>query len=255
MMPKDYTAFSPSERARHNYAQLDRFNKVCYALLAVMVVLGIWNVIEVVALIRSGEKDMADVVSIMDHISTRLILGVGLVALLVFIFKEWKYGDRGFAGVYFLAALLFLGLVPTMSAEIQPSEEDLRVAFTYNLCEAGGIEGAQVIDSSLCQLQDPDSFNVILAAADPRASDVEKMESTGSDSSGVSWSVTTRGTVRVYAMVEQESLEICQSSKVVNNTGEYGHFCVENEGTAWLVQPFEISAVSGNRLVVHQELP
>lgn len=253
MMPKDYSAFSPSQRAQENYRKLELFNKICYGLLAVMVVLGIWNIIEVATLIRSGVRDLADIASIMDHISSRLILGVGAVALAIFIFKEWKYGERGFAGVYFLAALLFLGLVPTMSAEIQPAEEDLLVSLTYNVCDPDAVEGGVVIDSSLCLLQEPDNYNVMLAASNPQESDAERQAPGGQDSVGVNWTINGRGNVRVYAMVEQQSLEICESSKVANNTDGYGHFCMEEDGTAWLVQPFEVSSATGNRLVIHQE--
>lgn len=253
MMPKDYSAFSPSERAQRNYEKLDRANKICYALLAVIGVLGIWNIIEVTALIRAGARDLADISSIMDHISSRLIVGLAVVALAVFLFKEWKWGDRGFGGVYFLAGLLFLGLVPTMSAEIQPAEEDVLVSLTLNQCEAGAIEGSSVLDSSLCLLQEPGSYNVVLAEANPMENDAKRLEPISQDSVGVNWTIVARGTVRVYAMVEQPSLESCEASKVVNNTAEYGHFCMEDGGTAWLVQPFEASAATGNRLVLHQE--
>ena len=254
----DYHFLKPSEKAIHNFRRLQQANTVVYALLAVLVLLSIWNVITVASVIRSSSTtDLVDVGSIRSHISSQLITWVALIALAVFIFKEWKWGERSFSMIYYLAPLFFLAMVPVMSAEIEPAEESMSVKFTLNYCEPGAIEGGEVVDSTLCALVDPADTTVLMTSADPMDSDEEWRTPDSGDSFGNAWQVEARGKFRVYFLLQQGSMDTCTSANVATSVIEQerqGHTCLEREGRAWLVQPFETSTIEGGRLIVYQEM-
>lgn len=228
-----------------------------YSLLGVLVVLGIWNVLTLASLIRTDSaRDLADISSIGGHISSQLILWISLLTLAIFIFKEWKWGERSFAVVYFLAGLFFLAMVPVMSAEIEPAEESMVVKFTLNSCEPGAIEGGELLNSSLCTLVDPADTTVYMASEEPVNGDPEWLTADTQDSFGSGWQVEARGKFRVYFLLEQSSIEQCESrlTTSVFAPDRLGHNCMEQDGTAWLVQPFDTSAAEGGRLIVYQEI-
>lgn len=245
--------YKPSETAIQSYRNLHQANRIFYASLGVLVVIGIWNVFYVASLIRSGVTDLAEIGEVSTHISSRLITLVAVLALALFIYKEWKWGDRGFVMAYPLAALLFLWLVPVMSAEIQPEEESMVVMFTLNECEPGAIQDGQLADSSLCELIAPDSYNVQLATSNPFDNDAEILASASEDSFGHGWPVEARGRFQVYFMVEQPSMEACQNIEFVTNqmgVSLGGNDCLEHEGAVWKVYPFVTSTEEGGRLSV-----
>lgn len=254
----EYSFLQPSEKAVHNFRRLKQANTVVYALLGVILLLGIWNVLVLASLIRSDSAtDLADIGSIRSHISSQLIMGVSLITLAIFIFKEWKWGERSFAMVYFLAALLFLGLVPVMSAEMEPIEESMAVKFTVNHCEPDSIEGGEVLNSSGCLLVDPTDTTAYMTTSDPTSGDPEWLSPNSQDSFGSSWQVDARGRFRVYFLLEQNSMEHCTSAPISTSVPpreRYGHHCLERDGEVWLVQAFETSAAEGGRLIVYQEV-
>lgn len=248
-----HSIYKPSETAIQSYRNLNQANRIFYALLGVLVLLGIWNVFYVASLIRSGVTDLAAIGEVGTHISTRLITLVAIVALALFIYKEWKWGDRGFVMAYPLAALLFLWLVPVMSAEIQPAEESMVVMFTLNECETGAIVDRALADSSLCELVAPDSYNVQMATSNPFDSDAQILAPSNEDSFGHGWPVEARGRFQVYFMVEQPSMEACQNTEFVTNqmgVSLDGDDCLEHEGAVWKVYPFVTSTEEGGRLSV-----
>lgn len=254
----DYSFLKPSEKAAQNFRRLQQANIVAYALLAVLVLLGIWNIIALSSLMRSDTAtDLADVSSIRGHISSQLITALALITLAFFIFKEWKWGERSFSMVYFLAPLFFLAVVPVMSAEVEPAEDGMVVKFTLNACEPGIIENGQVMDSSLCSLADLADTSVYMTHADPMEGDPEWHAPDMRDSFGSGWNVEARGRFRVYFLLEQNSMDQCTSAQIATSVfaqSRQEQNCLERDGQAWLVQPYETSTVEGGRLIVYQEV-
>lgn len=245
----------PSDRAEADFRRLSHFNKIILGMMIVLVILGVWNIIVLAATIRSEAVDLADSGSIMSHISSRLIILAALVTLALYLYKEWKWGEFGFSMAFFLGPLLFLTLVPVMSAEVEPAEESMVVKFTLNHCAPGGIEGGEVLDSSKCTLVDPADYTVYMTDSEPVNGDQEWLTPDTQDSYGSGWQIVTRGRFLVYFVVEQPSLDQCNAriSTSVPASERRGHHCLERDGKVWLVQAFETSAAEGGRLIVYQE--
>lgn len=254
---RDDSLHRPSDRAEQAFRQQTRFNRIIFVLMVIIALLGVWNIFVLVSIIREGAVDLAKNGTIMDHLSSRLIILTSLVTLSLYLYKEWKWGEGGFAMAFFLAPLLFLGLVPVMSAEVEPAEEPMQVKFTLNQCEPGAIEGGEVLDSSLCVLVDPAETTVYMTASDPMDGEPDWLTPDAQDSIGFGWNVEARGKFRVYFLLEQESVEQCESSAIstsVSSRERHGHHCLERDGQVWLVQAYETSSVEGGRLTMYQEI-
>lgn len=254
---KNLDLLNESSSAQQTYRKLHIANRICQVLLVVLVLLGFWNVIAVASLIRGvNAPDLADVGSILTHLSTRLIWIVSAIALAFYLFKEWKWGERGFPMVFFLAGLLFLVLVPTMSAEIEPAEEPVTLDLTYSICAPGGLEGSMLLDASKCEISRPAEGEVFLGNANPLEGDADLIAPSRVESGYTRWNLEARGRFTVYFMVKQPSVEHCETARVVTSVNpdkQRGHECFEHDGTAWLVMPFETSAVDSGYLTIYQE--
>ena len=246
-----------STSAERTYRKLHIANRICQGLLVVLVLLCIWNVIALVSIVRGLEApDLADVGSILTHPSSRLIWIVSAITLAFYAFKEWKWGDRGFVMVFFLTVLLFLVLVPTMSAELEPANEVVTLDLTYSICEPGGLEGATVIDASKCEISRPDEGEVFLSDSNPMDGDSGWIAPNRFESGYTRWNLETRGRFTVYFVVKQPSMEHCETAQIATSANpEYGrdHGCVERDGSAWLVMPFETSVAESGYLTIYQE--
>lgn len=254
---RDGSLYRPSERAEHAFRLQTRFNKIIFAMMAIIVILGVWNIIVLAGTIGGGAVDLSETDSILSHISSRLMILASLITLALYLYKEWKWGEGGFAMAFFLAPLLFLALVPAMSAEVQPAEESMQVKFTLNHCDPGAIEGGEVLNSADCTLVNPAEMTVFMTASDPMEGDPEWLEPDAQDSIGVGWNVETHGMFRVYFLLEQDSIEQCESARLstsVSSRDRFGHHCLEQDGQAWLVQAFETSPDEGGRLTMFQEV-
>lgn len=256
MLPRDMSVYAPSARAEQNYRRLHRANLAFYAILAVMAILGVWNVISVASMIRGGAVDLADVSSITEHPSARLINILAIVALIVVIVKEWKWGDRNFAIVGFLGILLFLWLVPVMSAEIQPAEDQVRLDITYTQCAPGGIEGSSDLDTSLCEIADMNSVTMFMAASNPLEGEVELLPPDAVQPNTAQWNVTARGHFTVYFLVEQDSIEACEAARFTTSASsrdEVAHHCLEQGGVAYSAHPYTTDVDANSWFTIYQE--
>lgn len=254
---KNLDLLNESSSAQQTYRKLHIANRICQVLLVVLVLLGIWNVIAVASLIRGvNAPDLADVGSILTHLSTRLIWIVSAIALAFYLFKEWKWGERGFPMVFFLAGLLFLVLVPTMSAEIEPAEEPVTLDLTYAICESGALADSTLVDADKCEISRPAEGDVFLGDSNPIDGDVNWIDPNRFESGYTRWNLDTRGRFTVYYMVKQPSMEHCETAQIatsVNPDERRDHDCFERDGAAWLVMPFETSAVDSGYLTIYQE--
>lgn len=257
MQPQDWSVYAPSSNAERTYRYLRRANYVFYALLAFIALCGIWNVIAVSGMIRGGAVDLADVKSIQDHISARLVNILTIAALAVFAFKEWKWGDRNFSMVFVLGLMLFLWLVPVMSAEVQPAEENLRMEITYRHCAPGAIEGDSVRDGSECDVVTLEEGDIWMSPSNPQDGDFEMLPPDSVQASRTGWNVTARGHFTVYFMMPQDSLETCENLRLTTSLSSrdaQGHYCVEHEGTAYSVHPVTTLADANVWFTIYEEV-
>lgn len=250
--------YRQSSGAVRSYKRLRQFNLISYVLLATIAVLGLWSIIIVTGASGNTVPDLADVASIRDHIIARLVTILAVVTVAIVIFKEWRYGDRGFGMVYFLTALLAMWLLPVMAAELEPPPVQLEAEFTLNICQPGGIEGGMVIDRSQCSIAPPAGLNVMMSDADPARADAVVREPNVNLDNLSRWNLEGRGQFRVYFLLEQESIAACEGLQfasdrqmAVNVTTN----CIERDGAVWSVHPFVTSVNQTGRLVVYQELP
>lgn len=256
MLPRDYSVYAPSPQAEHNYRQLRQANYVFYGILVLMAIVGVWNVLTVTSMIRGGVTDLADNGSIQTHISTQLINFLAIAAIAVFAFKEWRWGDRHFGMVFILGILLFLWLVPVMSAEIQPAEEDMRLEVTYTLCAPGGIEGGQVLDSSKCEIASMQDGDIWMSASNPMNGDADLLPPDSLQPNLARWNITARGHFTVYFLLPQDSLAACEDFRFTTSVSArdaIGHECFERDGMAYSVHPFTTNSEANIWFTIYQE--
>lgn len=257
MQPQDWSVYSPSARAEHNYRRLRQANYLFYGMLVLMAICGIWNVITVAGMIRGGATDLALVESIQEHISARIISFLAIASLVVFAFKEWKWGDRSFGMVFVLGVWLFLWLVPVMSAEIQPAEEQVRLEVTYTHCLPGGIEGGEILDSSRCEIASMGEGDIFMTASDPRNGEPEILAPDRLQPNLATWNITARGHFTVYYLLPQESVEICENTAFTSSASArkaMGHYCLERDGQAYSVHPFTTNSLANAWFTIYQEV-
>ena len=250
--------YRQSTTSVHNYKRLHQFSLLSYVLLALIAGLGMWSILKVTGAFGTTVPDLADVGSIRDHFSAQLVTWLAVITLALYIFKEWRYGERGFVMVYFLAGLLALWLLPVVASEFEPPLVQLEMEFTLNICQPGGIEGDTVVDRSLCSIANPGDLNVMMGNAEPgRSSAVIRVPDVNLDNLS-RWNVEGRGQFRVYFLLEQDSLAACEGSRFVTDRQSADGFtteCIERDGQVWSMHPFVTSENQTGRLVVYQERP
>lgn len=246
----------PSERAERDFRRQKLFNNIILGLMIFMAIMGVWNVITIASIIRDGAVDLADTAAILSHISSRIIFAAGAVTLVLIIIKEWKWGDPGFATAFVLAPLLFLVLVPVMSAELQPNEESMHLEATFTQCEPGGIEALEAQDNSLCEIVGSDSGRIFMSGSNPADGSPELLEPDVMQPDRAGWDVEARGEFKVYFMLQQESMDACESSQFTTSASREAttnHNCVEIDGTAYSSHSFVTSNLAGKWFSVYQE--
>lgn len=257
MLPQNWSVYAPSSNADHTYRRLRQANLAFYAMLGLMAICGIWNVIAVASMIRGGVTDLAYVESVQGHISTRLINYLAIAALALFVFKEWKWGDRSFGMVFVLGLLLFLWLVPVMSAEIQPAEDQLRLEVTSTQCLPGGIEGGSILDSSRCQIVSMEDGSIWMTASNPLDGNPEMLPPDTLLPNLASWNITARGHFTVYFLMPQDSVEACENTRFTTSVSArdaMGHQCLERDGVAYSVHPFTTNSDANIWFTIYQEV-
>lgn len=246
-----------SPTAESNFRRLRQFNIAVAILIIAMVVLAIWNALVLAGLFRQEVPDLADIAMVREHISTRLIYLAGGLALVLFVIKEWRYGERSLGMLYVLMPILALVLVPTMMDELQPNPRDKTVEFTLTRCAAGAIEDSRVTDPDSCEIAAISDGEVFLADSNPIDGNFELVEPHGMTSGGGRWTVTGVGSYKVYFLVKQESMDSCTDSTFTNNVGQDTRLessCIEHEGAAYSVHPLITSYMTNGWLVTYQAL-
>lgn len=244
--------------AEHNYRRLRQLDILSLILLGVMAALAIWNLLALGSMFSSEIPDLADIGVISEHPSSRIMTAVALFAFAVVIFKEWKYGERTLGVMYLLVPMLFLGLIPTVSAELQPNPRDKMIEFTLVRCAPGGIVNGELANNEACEVADVAIEDIYLSDANPAGGDFELHPAIDSNQGSGRWKVTGVGNYRVYFMVKQESLEACNGSTFAarpQDTDIQQHHCIEHDGAAWSVHSMVTSYMGEGWLSVYQQLP
>lgn len=252
------TIHEASAKADAHYRTLKVFNIVVTTLLVVIAALAIVNIAAAVSMFRTEIQDLADIGSIREHFTTQWILTLSATALVIFVFKEWKYGERSLGMIYFLAPLLFFALIPTVTAEIQPNARDKVVELTISRCAPGGLEDGRMVDADKCEVASLDEGGVFLSASNPAENAGEMQPPDSTTAAGGKWTVRGIGSYKVYFLVKQESMEHCSGSVFTNNVDEGSRTtssCIEHDGTVYSVHPLVTNYISNGWLVVYQQLP
>lgn len=247
---------SPS--AEYSYRRLRQMDIAVLVLLAAMAILAFWNVSTLISMFSSDVPDLAELGVITEHPSTRLMYPVGLLALALFLFKEWQYGERTLGMWYMLLPMLALVLVPTASAELQPSVRDKVVEFTLTRCPAGAMEGDTLLDPEACSITAIHESEVFLADSDPLDGDFELLSPQSDSNGGAKWTVAGTGKYKIYFLVEQDSPEVCASSRFSSNVDaedRLANTCLVHDGYSYSVHPFVTDYMSNGWLVVYQSMP
>lgn len=249
--------YQTSPVAIHHHKRYKQFSLVTYALLAVIGVLGVWTILKIAGAFGSSIPDLADVASISDHVVTRLVTILAVISLVIFLFKEWRFGEFNFNMIYFLVPLLALWLFPVVAAELESDVARFDVEFQLTRCETGAFGDGQV-NSDLCKIVPAEDVTVLMSNANPTRDDAIIREPQSATSEYQRWYVESRGEFYVYFLLQHESMEECEGSQMAmgrDTSAPYAFECMEYDGSAWSVHKFQTSENQTGRLVVFQELP
>lgn len=255
--PDPSRIYQTSAAAIRDHKRNSQFSLVTYALLAVIGVLGLWTILKITGAFGTTIPDLADVASIRGHIVTRLVTILTVVAVLIYLFKEWRFGDFSFSMVYFLVPVLALWLFPVVAAELEPDVAQFDVEFQLTRCAPGSFESDQV-NGDNCKIVPPDEVTVQMSNADPTREDATIREPGSVSNEYARWHVEGRGEFYVYFMLQQDSMAECQGSLMAtgrDSSAPYSWDCIEYQESVWSVHKFQTSEHQTGRLVVVQQLP
>lgn len=255
--PNPSRIYQTSPAAIRDHKRNSQISLVTYTLLAVIGVLGLWTILKITGVFGETVPDLADIASIRDHIVTRLVTALTVATVVIYLFKEWRYGDFSFSMVYFLVPVLALWLFPVVAAELEPDVAQFDVEFQLTRCEPGSFEGNQ-INGDNCTIVPPDEITVLMSNANPTREDAIIREPGSLFNDYARWNVEGRGEFFVYFMLQQDSMAECQGSLMASGrdtSAPYSWDCIEYEGNVWSVHKFQTSEHQTGRLVVVQQLP
>lgn len=249
--------WKPSPTAEKNFGKLNLLNKVSLGLLGLMAVLAMWNVLVAADSLRDRGRELADMeISPANHISGQLILGLALVTLAIYLFKELKFGEFTVGSFVFLGGLAFLALVPVVGEEVQMPLKDQILSITYSECEQGVIVDGRPTDRERCVPGMLGEEDFLLADRDPTADDVTFSGPRDSTDGRWRWNVEARTVYMVHFLVKQPSMDVCEqrnTSVTVDGNYREGGSCMEHEGSAWLVLPLEITPELPGNIQIYQD--
>lgn len=237
---RDYSIFLPSPNAERSFRTLRRLDFLVYTLLGVLIVLCVWNIASLVQLRTIDIQDLADVASITDDLSTRLIWILTPVTLGVILLRQWLSGDRSFGIIFPLGALLTVILVPAMMTEIQPALQDQTLRVVMMECPPKAIVNDRLSSIGRCNPRAVEEGDVMLAISDPRDDAFDTLDEVNRAQNTITYGMSGRGTYTVYFMFRFDDTEACERSTILSRGGSYSsanHACIEHEGAAWQVLP------------------
>lgn len=237
---RDYTVFLPSPNAERAFRTLRRLDFVVNTLIAILLLLCMWNIGKLVQLRLIENQDLASVISITDDISTHLIWILTPVTLGVILLREWMIGERTVGIIFPLAALLTIILVPVMMTEIQPPLKDQQLLVVMNDCPPKAIVNDRLSSIGRCEPHAIHDDDVRLAISDPTEGEFATIEAAGGGQNTITFALNGRGTYTVYFMFRFDDMDTCERSTILPRGEAFSsvnHRCIERDNSVWKVLP------------------
>lgn len=242
---RDLSIFLPSPNAERSFRRLRQLDILVNSLIGVLILLCLWNVAKLVQLRMVGVQDLAEVTSITDDLSTRLIWILTPATLGVILVREWLLGERSIGVIYPLAALLTIILVPAMMSEIQPPLQHQTLRVVMNECPPKAIVNDELSSMGRCNPRAIEEGDVMLALSDPAEGSFETIEPVGGGQNTITYGLNGRGTYNVYFMFRFDDMEACEQSTILRRGELFSQVkqqCIEHDGAAWSVIPHTTSS-------------
>lgn len=243
---RDYSVFSPSPNAERAFRRQRQLDLLVRGLIALLVLLCIWNIVELVHLRLIENQDLAAVRSISDDPSTRLIWILSLVTAGVVVAREWLFGENTATGILIpVSILLGIVLVPAAMSELQPVLKDQTVQIVMHQCPPKSIVNGQLSSIGRCDPREIAPGDILLASSNPTEGSFTTIDPVSDGQNTITFNVSGRGTYTVYIMVRFDDLGACQHEPVFQRSDGYpqmGPACMEYQGQAWQVLPHTTSA-------------
>lgn len=252
---RDYSIFLPSPNAERAFLKLRRLDFLVNGLIGLLILLCVWNVAKLAQLRMIENQDLADVRSITDDLSTKLIWIVTPLTLAIIAIREWLIGERTFGVVYPLTALLAIILVPATMTEIQPPLEEQTLRVVINECPPKAIVNDRLSSIGRCQPFPIEEDDVILALSDPTDDSFRTLGPASGGQNTIAYTFSGRGTYTVYFMFRFDDTISCEQSTILPRGLDFSSVnnpCIEHNGSIWKVMPHTTAAnkPSGIHLVL-----
>ena len=249
---RDYSIFLPSPNAKRAFARLRVLDFAINGLIALMIPVAIWNIWKLVQLRAIQHQDFAAITDLRHDLSTRLIWGLAAITLVLVLTREWMSGDHTMGVIYPLGALLFLAILPTAMAEMQPRLIDHTMQIVMRECPPKTVVNGTLTSVVGCKPLAVDDGDILLATSNPVDGQFATIDAVGGGQNTMTFHVAGRGTYTVYFMFQQDSMASCQQELIFPNWGslaDASRTCMEYAGATWLVMPhttsgYDISTIS-----------
>lgn len=242
---RDYSVFLPSPNAKRAFRKLRILDFVVNGLIALLILICLWNIGRLAQLRLIDNQDLADVRSITDDLSTKLIWILTPVTLGVIAVREWMIGERTVGVIYPLAALLAVILVPAAMTEIQPPLQDQTLRVVMNECPPKSIVNDELSSIGRCAPRPIDDGDVLLAVSDPANESFTTVEAVAGGQNTITYSLSGRGTYTVYFMFRFDDTSACERSTILQRGEAFSsvnYQCIEYNGEIWKVMPHSTAA-------------
>lgn len=237
---RDYSVFLPSPNADRAFKRLRHVNFVVNTLLVILVLLCVWNVAQLVRLNLIENQDLADVRSITDDISTKLIWILTPTTLGIIAVREWLIGERSASVIYPLVGLLAVILVPAAMTEIQPPLNQQTLRVVMNDCPPKAIVNDELASIGRCTPRAIHEGDVMLAVSDPTDDAFATVEAVAGGQNTITYNVSGRGTYTVYFMFRFPDMTACEKSTILPRGAAFSsvnYQCIERNDAIWKVMP------------------
>lgn len=237
---RDYSVFLPSPNAKREFRRLRLLDQIIRALIAILIVLCVWNIATLVQLRTISEQDLADIRNITNELSTRLIWMVTLTTLVLILVREWLSGVSTMGLLIPLSILLTLVLVPAVMSEIQPPLREQTLRIMMNECPPKAIVNDQLSSIGRCEPREIREGDVLLAVSNPVDGTFNTIEPVSGGQNTITFNMLGRGEYTVYFMFRFADMDACENGVIFPRSGSFSestYQCIEHDGSAWMVMP------------------
>lgn len=243
---RDYSLFLPSPNAARAFRRQRQLDLVIKGLIAILVLLCLWNIAVLVQLRMISNQDLGDVRNIAESTSTRLIWILTLVTVGVIAVREWVYGANTTIGILIpLSILLGLVMVPAAMTEIQPALQEQTLRIVMNDCPPKSIVNGELSSIGRCIPREIGAGDVLLATSNPAEGPFETIAQTSGGQNTAAFTMSGRGTYTVYFMFRFDDLESCKRDAIFPRGDSYPTTqmqCVAYDSSSWQVLPYTTAA-------------